>query len=245
MDKHKRLEDLIVYQKLCRLHMERMKTSVLAVCLLAAATAAADTVTTADATTEKVKVVSITSTELKLEDGMIFPVNTLRAVTFDASKVAAKQTGAVLADGTTLSGVVRKKEKAAYLFRLTALGELLVPEALLGGMYFDLAGRDKLPEIAASAPCVLSKQGEIIKGKILWVGQENVGMMTESGAKKLDASELSAVCFSKPKEERKIALRNGDVVNLPCEWKGDAIEAKFGDLRRAFPLASVAEVKFQ
>ncbi len=108
-------------------------------------------------------------------------IPTVRACTFDKFKVADKNTGLILTDGTTLSGIVLKKENKEVYFRSTSFGILKINEEKIAAEYFN--GNKDLPELKIF-PCIIDKENNRFIGKILWTDSNTTGIMTENGLKK-------------------------------------------------------------
>jgi len=186
------------------------------------------------------KILAISKNDIILENIKV-QIPTVRACTFDKFKVAAKNTGLILTDGTTLSGIVLKKENKEVYFRSTSFGILKINEEKIAAEYFN--GNKDLPELK-NFPCIIDKENNRFIGKILWTDSNTTGIMTENGLKKIPTSELLYIIRKNFKSEKRITLRNGDIVNFPAEFVGEKVKFDFIDVLE-LPLSAISEINFE
>ncbi|MEI6425316.1 MAG: hypothetical protein WCP55_24105 [Lentisphaerota bacterium] len=216
--------------------------SAVACMLLFSGSVAADSVTGEENANGTVQ--SITATEVKLKEGQSIPVIKVRKIEFDSFLVAAKESGVILKDGTRLTGIFRDTPEG-QVFRSTALGPIKLKTEEIAIVFNDTEFLGKIPGKELAPPVVIDTKGNIISGKIMWADSKSTGIKTSEGLKKVPVEEISLVCYAAFKPGMSLLLRNGDIINLEREFKGESVSAKIGDRKFDIPLKSIKEINIK
>ncbi|HOK04624.1 MAG TPA: hypothetical protein P5270_01275 [Victivallales bacterium] len=188
----------------------------------------------------KSKILAISKNEIIIENTKI-QIPAVKRCVFDAFKVASKDTGLILDDGTILSGIVLKRENKEVYLRSTSFGLLKINEEKVAAEYFN--GYKDLPALK-DFPCTIDKGNNKFVGKILWTDSNTTGVMTESGLKKIPTPELLYIARQNFKREKKIILRNGDIINFPVEFTGGKVKFNFAN-GLELQLSAISEINFE
>ena len=76
----------------------------------------------------------------------------------------------------------------------------------------------------------------------MWSDTKSAGVKTEEGLKKIPIEEISVIYYSAFKPASSVLLRNGDIINLRKEFKGESISVTYGDRKIDIPIKAVKEV---
>ncbi len=211
----------------------------LAVSALFRMDAVADTITGEE--NAKGTVQSITASEVKLKEGQAIPLAKVKKIEFDSFLVAAKESGVILKDGTKLTGIF-KDSPDGQIFRSTVLGPIKLKTEDVAVIFNDSEFLDKLSSKELAAPFVIDKKGNVMAGRIMWSDAKSTGVKTSDGLKKVPVEEISVVCYSAFKAAPAVLLRNGDIINLAREFKGDSMSVTLGDKKYDIPVKSIKEI---
>jgi hypothetical protein len=217
-----------------------MTLSVIACLSIFCISVSADSVT--GEVSAKGTVQSITDSELKLKEGGSIPLAKVRKIEFDGFPVAAKDTGVFLKDGTKLTGVFRDASEG-QIFRSTSLGPIKLKNDDIAAVFYEPEFLGKLnSDKTFAAPVVIDRKGVVYSGKIMWSDTKSAGVKTEEGLKKIPIEEISVIYYSAFKPASSVLLRNGDIINLRKEFKGESISVTYGDRKIDIPIKAVKEV---
>ena len=201
----------------------------------------ADTVTGEE--NAKGTVQSVTGSEVKLKEGKSLPLAKVKKIEFESSAVAAKDSGVILKDGTKLTGVFRDSPTDGQSFRSTALGILKLKTDDIAAVFYDSEFLGKLAsDKNLAAPLVIDRKGVVYAGKIMWSDTKSAGVKTAEGLKKIPIEDLSVVYYSAFNPAPSVLLRNGDIINLEKEFKGESIAVTFGDRKIDIPVKAIKEI---
>ncbi|HCE44348.1 MAG TPA: hypothetical protein DET40_12445 [Lentisphaeria bacterium] len=185
---------------------------------------------------------SVTAAEIKMKEGKTLPLAKVRKVEFDGFAVAAKDAGVFLKDGTKLTGVFRDSPDG-QIFRSTTLGPLKLKNEDVSAFFYDSEFLGKLAsDKNLAAPLVIDKKGVVYAGKIMWSDTKSAGVKTSEGLKKIPIEELSIIYYSAFKPSPSVILRNGDIINLTREFKGESMSVTFGDKKIDVPIKAIKEI---
>jgi len=202
-------------------------------------TAAADSVTGEE--NAKGTVQSVTASEVKMKEGQSIPIAKVKKIEFDAFVVAAKESGVILKDGTKLTGILRDTPEG-QVFRSTVLGPVKLKTEDIAVIFNDSEFLGKLSEKESVPPLVIDKKGTVLPGRIMWSDAKSTGVKTSEGLKKVLVEEISVVCYSAFKKAPSVLLRNGDIINLAREFKGESISVTLGEKKIDIPLKAIKEI---
>lgn len=149
--------------------------------------------------------------------------------------------GVVLQDGTRLSGALLDQDRNRLVFYATSVGKLEMPVSSVAGMFYEPANKWKSAD--AKPPALITRSGEVVSAKrILWADTESVAVLTDDGLRKFPVSSVSRVWWSRPASGTNVLLRNGDVLNTPIQFLGQAFTFTVAGRKARLPIHAASEI---
>jgi len=223
-----------------RVDTNKLMTAHAVVCLLSfCLSSMADTVTGDESV--KGSVQSISPTEVKMKEGKSLPLAKVKKIEFDSFVVAAKESGIILKDGTRLTGIFRETPDG-QVFRSTTLGPIKLKTEDIAAIFYDSTFLPRLSDKASVPPFVIDRKGNTMAGKIMWSDTKSTGVKTSEGLKKVLIEDISIICYAAFKPAPAVLLRNGDIINLGKEFKGESMSVSLGDKKFDIPIKAIKEI---
>ncbi len=168
-------------------------------------------------------------------DGREMPFAEIASVTLDEFEVPAKPRGLVLRDGSRLNGDF-KRTKETTVLRSPSLGTVEIGNSDIAVIYFSPNFENSaIPDSVHFPALIKTDMKTVVSGKILWSDSKSAGILGKDGLVKIKADEIYCVCYSRPKDNERIVLRNGDVINAPGSFKENIYTFELSEKKYRIP----------
>lgn len=206
----------------------------------------ADSVERIDSAAVSGSVSSVTDDELVVS-GVKCYMSDVAVIRFGRPCFPQAQSYITLVDGSRLSGRIVRREKGFAVFRSPSFGELEVRMRDIANVVYDsvrLSQAAPVPDDAGGAS-VLLKDMSYLRGRVYYLDSGVAAFAPDGGSMKRYSaqSEIYAVFWRGFSPERRIVLRNGDVLNGKARFDGTFFSASFSssELKR-IPLSALKEI---
>ena len=202
-----------------------------------------DTVYLQDRTLENTIVEKITSSKVILSAHEDIPLNKVKKIEFSRFILPAKPGGIILSDGSILNGIIREADERV-VFRSTSFGILKFKKEQIAGIYYDASTllQQKKKE---KQGMIITKQGNIYRGKIVWFDMISAAIITPDGLKKIENKKISLVRMHPVPLKHRVILRNGDILNsIDPDNTGSMLDVVLSGIKASISLKAVKQINF-